>query len=242
MPRRLRRAERRAERAKQVGNGRYCRPLGVVAQRAGKMSWRVTRKKHRERMSHSRPRVLLLNAGLNGHGGNTHALLERVREQLEPAADVVLLHLAAQPGYAAMRLELERADGFVIGTGTHWDSWSHLLQRWLEEATPDEGTALWLGKPAAVIVTQHSVGGKGVLSRLQGVLSTFGCAIPPMSGLVYSLVNQSALQAGAPGSDDLWCLEDTAIVAHNLLVALNGRTGYRAWSVDRTRFGARWIE
>jgi hypothetical protein len=183
----------------------------------------------------------MLNAGLNGEGGNTHAVLESARAQLTPHADVVLIHLAANPGYAGFRLELERADSLIVGTGTHWDSWSHLLQRLLEEATPDEGTSLWLGKPAAVFVTKHSVGGKGVLSRLQGVLNTFGCAIPPMSGMVYSLANQAALSSSAPGAEDLWCLEDVAVVCHNLLVALGVKTAFRAWPVDRARFGSRWI-
>lgn len=193
-------------------------------------------------MSTSRRRVLLLNAGLNGAGGNTHAVLEHARHHLAPHVEVTVVHLAANPSYAAFRAELARADALVVGTGTHWDSWSHLLQRLLEEATPDEATALWLGKPAAVFVTKHSVGGKGVLSRLQGVLNTFGCALPPMSGLVYSFANQAALTAAAPGSEDLWCLDDVAIVCHNLLVALDVNSDYRAWPVDRERFGARWIE
>ena len=189
-----------------------------------------------------RRRVLLLNAGLNGAGGNTHAVLARASQHLAPHVEVALLHLAATPAYATFRAELAAADALVVGTGTHWDSWSHLLQRLLEEATPDEATPLWLGKPAAVLVTKHSVGGKGVLSRLQGVLNTFGCAIPPMSGLVYSFTNQAALATAAPGTDDLWCLEDVAIVCHNLLVALGVQSGYRAWPVDRTRFSARWLE
>lgn len=190
----------------------------------------------------SRRRVLLVNAGLNGAAGNTHALLERAGTQLAPHVDVARLELAAGVAYADFRAELARADALAIGTGTHWDSWSHLLQRLLEEATADEGTTLWLGKPAAVLVTMHSVGGKGVLSRLQGVLNTLGCALPPMSGLVYSLANHAALATQAPGTDDLWCLDDVAIVCHNLLVALGVASGFRAWPVDRERFGARWLE
>lgn len=193
-------------------------------------------------MTQSRPRVLILNAGLHGEGGNTHALLVRAQAQLAPHVDPILVSLKTQPSYATFRAELARADALIVGTGTHWDGWSHLLQRWLEEATPDEGTSLWLGKPAAVIVTEHAVGGKGVLSRLQGVLNTFGCAIPPMSGLVYSLANQAALSTSAAGTEDLWCLDDVAIVTHNLLVALGVQAGYRAWSVDRTHFSERWVE
>ncbi len=186
-------------------------------------------------------RVLVVNAGLNGARGNTAVLLARVAAHLSPRVSVVTVTLAEGGGYAAVRRELQQADAFVVGTGTHWDSWSHLLQQMLEEATVDEGTALWLGKPAAVVVTMHSVGGKGVLSRLQGVLNTFGCAIPPMSGLVYSLANQAAIEASAPGTDDLWCLEDVAVVCDNLLTALGLHAAYRAWPTDRARFAERWI-
>jgi len=186
-------------------------------------------------------RILILNAASGGHTGNTAVLLDRAVRQLRPRATVMTLVLASGKSYVDVRKALARCDALVIGTGTYWDSWSHLLQRMLEDATADEGTALWLGKPAAVLVTMHAVGGKGVLSRLQGVLSTFGCAVPPMSGLVYSLVNQAAIQAGAAGSDDLWCQEDVAIVCDNLLAALNPGQPYRAWPTDRRSFGDKWI-
>lgn len=191
-------------------------------------------------MSLSR-RVLLVNAGLNGPPGNTAVVLARLAAHLSPHVTVATITLAEGGGYPAVRRELEQADALVIGTGTHWDSWSHLLQRLLEDATIDEGTALWLGKPAAVVVTMHSVGGKGVLSRLQGVLNTFGCLIPPMSGFVYSLANQAALATAAAGTDDLWCLDDVAVVGDNLLAALGLRTTYHAWPTDRERFADRWI-
>ena len=186
-------------------------------------------------------RILVLNAASGGETGNTAVLLERAARVLRPRANIISLGLASGKSYVEVRKALARSDALVIGTGTYWDSWSHLLQRMLEDATPDEGTALWLGKPAAVLVTMHAVGGKGVLSRLQGVLSTFGCAIPPMSGLVYSLVNQAAIRSAATGSDDLWCQEDVAIVCDNLLVALNPGQPYRAWPTDRRSFGDKWI-
>lgn len=124
---------------------------------------------------------------------------------------------------------------------TSRDSWSHLLQRFLEQATPDEGTGLWLGKPAGVVVTMHSVGGKGVLSRLQGVLNTLGCLIPPMSGLVYSAVNQAALREQGPTAEDIWSPDDVAVLCHNLLVPLTPGAAYRAWPCDRRNFARRWI-
>ena len=209
-------------------------------------------------MTSRRPRLFLLNASLAGDAGNTAVLLAELRTHLAPHADITLVTLAASTApadsatpasntawdFATLRPQLTAADGFVIGTGTHWDSWSSLLQKFLEDATPAEGTALWLGKPAAIIVSEHSTGGKSVLSRLQGVLVTLGCTIPPMSGLVLS---RAALLAAHHAPDDaatrdLWCREDLAVIAHNLLEATQGTHNWRVWPVDRTDFAARWLE
>jgi chromate reductase len=217
-----------------------------------------------------RPRLLLLNASLAGDTGNTAVLLTRARRLLARRATVESLTLAPRPDAvisqpsalnARLRLgtglspqllaALSRADGLLIGTGTHWDSWSSVLQKFLEDVTPTEGTALWLGKPAAVVVSEHSTGGKGVLSRLQGVLVTLGCAIPPMSGLVLS---RAALLATEHAPDpattnDFWCEADLRVVCHNLAEAARvtrpGATPahprWRTWPVDRRDFAARWI-
>lgn len=188
-----------------------------------------------------RPRLLVLNAALNGTAGNTAAALAHLAAHLAPHAHLDLLPLATAPAdWAAWHPRLAAADGFVFGTGTHWDSWSSLLQRFLEAATPAEGTAVWLGKPAACVVTEHSVGGKAVLSRLQGVLTTLGCVIPPMSGLVLSRVGQSA-RADPGTSDDCWSTDDLAIVAHNLLTAAHGSRDWRTWPVDRGDLTTRWL-
>ncbi len=214
-------------------------------------------------MKTRRPHLLLLNASLAGANGNTAVVLERIRQTLARRATVEVVTLAARPEkggvedarssdarLSALRSQLADADGFLIGTGTHWDAWSSVLQKFLEDATPLEGTGVWLGKPAAVVVTEHSVGGKGVLSRLQGVLVTLGCSLPPMSGLVLS---RAALLAGKhdpEAAKDFWCEEDLAVVAHNLAeaarVTLPGakpaRPRWRTWPVDRKDFRARWVE
>ena len=218
-----------------------------------------------------RPHLLLLNASLAGDAGNTAVLLARARHHLTRRATVESLTLAALPARTSvadsqlstlssqlpasfnpqLRSALTRANGFLIGTGTHWDSWSSVLQKFLEEATPHEGTALWLGKPAAVVVSEHSTGGKGVLSRLQGVLVTLGCTLPPMSGLVLS---RAALLAAQHAPDpattsDFWCEADLRVVCHNLAeaarVSLAGAQPplprWRTWPVDRRDFAARWL-
>lgn len=188
------------------------------------------------------PSVLILNASLGGDTGNTAALLHRARDLFGIAGARVLSATFANDGdYGHVRPKLLEADAFLFGTGTHWDSWSHLLQKFLEDATPDEATDLWLGKPAGVIVTMHSVGGKAVLSRLQGILNTFGCSLPPMSGLVYSQVGQAAKAAGDSVVTDIWIPEDVEVVCHNLLASLTPQPVYRAWPVDRRDYAARWI-
>lgn len=207
-----------------------------------------------------RPHLLLINASLAGEAGNTAVLLAQARRLLARRATVESLTLVALPSGSVSQLSalnpqllaaLQRADGFLLGTGTHWDSWSSVLQKFLEDATPHEGTALWLGKPAAVVVSEHSVGGKAVLSRLQGVLVTLGCTLPPMSGLVLS---RAALLAAKHAPDpattsDFWCEADLRIVCHNLAeaarVSLAGakppRPRWRTWPVDRRYFSARWL-
>jgi len=218
----------------------------------------------------SRPHLLLLNASLAGDAGNTAVLLAHARRLLVRRATVESLTLAPRPDAAVshvsalnarLRIDtglspqllaaLARADGLLIGTGTHWDSWSSVLQKFLEDATATEASKLWLGKPAAVVVSEHSTGGKGVLSRLQGVLVTFGCSIPPMSGLVLSRAAFLAVQhAPNPAkTSDFWCEDDLRVVCHNLAEATRvtlpaakpPKPRWCAWPVDRRDFAARWI-
>lgn len=189
-----------------------------------------------------RPRLLILNAALNGRAGNTAVLLNRAAAAWREQAEVVEVVLAEMEGYATVREAMLAADGFIIGTGTHWDSWSSLLQKLLEDATDDEGRPPWFGKPAGVLVTMHAVGGKQVASRLQGVLSTLGCLLPPMSALVYSYANQLALRVPGAETGDLWRIEDVDIVAWNVLTAARKQGDYRSWPVDRERTAEKWIE
>lgn len=191
------------------------------------------------------PRVLVLNAALGGDAGNTARALALLAGHLAGRAEVERAALAgpAARDFAALAPALRSADAIVIGTGVHWDSWSSALQKFLEDATPAEATALWVGKPAAVVVTEHSVGGKAVLSRLQGVLATLGCELPLFSGVVLSQAAQLA-RAGHPSggaADDLWSPEDLAVVAHNLAHAAARRSAaWRAWPVDRRDYAAVW--
>ncbi len=137
---------------------------------------------------------------------------------------------------------MAQADGFIFVTGTYWDSWGSPLQTFLEQVTELEGTSAFLGKPAVVMVLNHSVGGKGVLSRLQGVLSTLGCLIPPMSGIVYSWVNEQILKRKSQAAKDLWSLEDLEDIFENFQKSLESKVQWKSWSVDRKDYRKIWLQ
>lgn len=196
--------------------------------------------------------MLIINGSLGGANGNTARILASFRRLLElDHVTVNEFHLTERaPSFE----DLAAADGFVFATGVYWDSWSSVLQKFFESSTPLEGANCWFGKPVAAIVTMHSVGGKEVLSRLQGVLNTFGLYFPPMSAMTYSLANQMALQVSldqnATRQDtefekDLWCLDDLAVLATNLKLAAQNRTekatNWRSWPVDRSDPSRVWF-
>lgn len=197
-----------------------------------------------------RPRILLLDASLAGPGGNSSRLLALLSPRLSPHAelDPAALSGPRAADFAALAPRLRAADAFVFATGTHWDSWSSALQKFLEDATPAEASELWLGKPAAVLVTEHSVGGKAVLSRLQGVLVTLGCSLPPLSGLVLSRAAHAARRhapdaSATEAAEDYWSPDDLDVVAHNLLSAARApRPVWHAWPVDRRHFDRPWLD
>ena len=185
--------------------------------------------------------VLIVNAGLAGSDGNSQVVVEHCVSTLRARAvphECVVLRDAA-PGYVPAALE--RAERLVFVTGTYWGGFSSLLQQLLEELTPTEASELWLGKPASVLVTAHQVGAQSVLFRLQGLLVTLGCLLPPLSGVVISKVGE-ALRARAPElCTDVWGLEDVATALHNLLAMPYAPSTFRAWPVDREHYAERWL-
>lgn len=196
-----------------------------------------------------RPHLLIINGSLGGETGNTAQVIARMKEEFTARAEIEVLTLVLKPSIEDIEKKLLVADGFVFATGTYWDSWGSPLQSFFENATSFEAGDVWLGKPAAALMTMHSVGGKEVLSRLQGVLSTLGVLIPPMSGLAYSLTGHLALQG--PKSDfqnDIWQLDDLRVVASNLLLACEMRAdaktknlAFQPWPVDSSDPYRRWL-
>ena len=187
------------------------------------------------------PPIIILNASRMGENGNSHVLSQLALEHLPQAEYVVLKDHLTPVGIEELLRLIQKSGGVLMVTGTHWDSWSSVLQHFLEAITPTEGTAVWLGKPIGIIVSEHSTGGKGVLSRLQGVLVTFGCLIPPMSGIVYSLAGQNTVEGDHQGAADVWCRDDVRTLCHNLTLAAQLSIPWESWPVDRKDFEQVWV-
>ena len=191
--------------------------------------------------------ILICNGSLGGDEGNTQKVIAEAQKRiLDKDALVEVVHLKALLEKTLTMHELikkmSHADGFIFTSGTYWDSWGSPMQYFLEAATEFEASDIYMGKPAAVMITMHSVGGKGVLSRLQGVLNTLGFTIPPMSGLVYSLATQLAMESESSFSEDFWSMDDVDTITHNLLVSLNNNKNYRSWPVDHKDPKRIWIK
>lgn len=185
--------------------------------------------------------ILIINGSPSGASGNCQRLIKIIQKSLPKSAKTKVIHLVNLK--KTPHKDIQQASGFIFVTGTYWDSWGSPLQKFLEDATDLEGTSAFVGKPAAVFILNHSVGGKAVLSRLQGVLSTFGCLIPPMTGMVYSLVTSLALKnsKSLKHKDDFWTLDDIDMILENLELALHIKTKWKAWPVDRKNFRKNWL-
>lgn len=179
------------------------------------------------------PSILILNGSPQGKKGNCAVLAKKIVSLLPSSSSAKILTLASAKESASAKQQLKKADAVIFLTGTYWDSWGSPLQKFLEDITDLEATPALLGKPCAVFVLMHSVGGKGVLSRLQGVLSTMGLLIPPMSGMVYSLAADLAMKAGSHDQEaDFWQLSDISRILKNLLIGTQIKVSWTTWPVD----------
>lgn len=191
-------------------------------------------------------KILIFNASPTGDKGNCAKLIKKnILPSLAKSVKAEVVHLAKLKNNKKLAQSIQKASGFIFVTGTYWDSWGSPLQKYLEEMTDLEGTPAYLGKPAAVVILNHSVGGKSVLSRLQGVLVTLGCMIPPMSGMVYGLNTDLALKnsgkAKSSHQDDFWSLDDLQLILENLVRSLKIEVVWAQWPVDRKNFKKLWL-
>lgn len=194
-------------------------------------------------------KILIFNASPEGSKGNSNELIKKnILPSLAKTVKTEVVHLANLKNPSANKKLLKsihEASGFIFVSGTYWDSWGSPLQKYLEDMTHLEGTSYYLGKPAAVVILNHSVGGKAVLSRLQGVLVTLGFMIPPMSGMVYGVNTDLALKKArsmkSSHQDDFWSLDDLQTILENLLLSLKIEIDWASWPVDRKNFKRVWL-
>lgn len=187
-------------------------------------------------------KIVLFNGSPQGRKGNCQKLIHQIQKSLKSQASLEVIHLSEKRSLKPVLEKFKAADGFIFVTGTYWDSWGSPLQKLLEDMTALEGCVDLLGKPCAVFVLMHSVGGKGVLSRLQGVLSTMGFLIPPMGGMVYSLASDLALKnSKSSHKDDFWALDDIHRILKNLLLSLEIKVAWQVWPVDSKNFRKLWL-
>ena len=186
-------------------------------------------------------KILVLNGSPQGEKGNCQAFIKKYLKG--NSSDKVSTITLAKPKARTQALkEILKADAVVFISGTYWDSWGSPMQAFFEDLTALEGHPELIGKPCACIVLMHSVGGKSILSRMQGVLNTMGFLIPPMSGLVYSLVNQLAAKTKSNHAPDFWSPEDWFAILENLRVAQNQKAQWKAWPFDNKDPRRIWLK
>ncbi|WP_347358711.1 NAD(P)H-dependent oxidoreductase [Bdellovibrio sp.] len=186
-------------------------------------------------------KILVLNGSPSGDKGNCALWIKALKKLFPKTASLDVIHLASSGYGSSLKKKITDADAMIFVTGTYWDSWGSPLQKLLEQMTDLEGTEALMGKPVAVFVLMHSVGGKGILSRLQGVLSTMGFLIPPMSGMVYSLVSDIALKSPSSHAKDFWQKEDAELIVENLLKACDLNVQWAHWPVDKKDPRRKWL-
>ena len=188
-------------------------------------------------------RLLLLEGGVRGAQGDSARALALLGAHAAASFHLDTLGLTEFTGTVEQLVaRAQAADALAVGTGTYWGSWGSPLQRFFEVMTPHEMTPVFLGKPAAAVVTMDSVGGADVGMRLLGVLGLFGCAVPPAALVVLSRVGLQAKARRDRDGDrdgdrdrDVWGEDDLRTVADNLARAAEAHTAYVGWDVEPGR-------
>lgn len=180
------------------------------------------------------PRLLLLNGSVRGAAGNTARLLALARTAIGTRATLEEVVLADYRGSVQSLVDMVTgADGLLLGTGVYWSNHGSPVQRFLEVMTAWEATPVFVGKPAAALVTMDSVGGSDVAARLLGALNLLGCTVPPFGAVVLSRLADATGEL--VNQQDVWQRDDVALLADNLLRAAAERhTAWGTWAVRTT--------
>jgi len=179
--------------------------------------------------------LTIVNGSIGGKNGNTASLIQKIRKKINKIYKTIkikILHLHKDFFWPKVRHVIKESDALIFCTGTYWDSWGSNMQQLFEKMIEIEGKKHLLGKPAGVIVTMHSVGGKEVASRMQGVICSMGCVLPPFSAFAYSYADHVAHQSRYLGKkllDDVWHIEDLESFLYNIIAYANGTKDWRVW-------------
>ncbi len=178
----------------------------------------------------SGPSIIVINASSSGIDGNTEIILKKISN------DLGCRHVSLKDNtYAQLRTKISNAKGIIIGTGTYWSNYSHYLQKFLEDATDDELSEVFLGKPVALVVTNQSTGGMNVISNLMSTLNLLGCLIPPLSCILYSQSVHGST------NKDFWRIDDYKVMLHNFLQYVDDDKQLRVWDIDDENYKTKWI-
>ncbi len=69
-----------------------------------------------------------------------------------------------------------------------------------------------------------------------------GFLIPPMSGMVYSLVSDIALTSKHPHAEDFWQKDDAELILANLIKACELKVAWETWPVDKKDPKRNWLK
>jgi NAD(P)H-dependent FMN reductase len=197
-----------------------------------------------------KPNLLIINGSRHATKGQSGLISRHLKNNYKNDFKFEELVLMQQKNKKIWHKKLSNADAFIFISGTYWDSWGAPLQYFFEETTAWEATDVWLGKPVAVIVSEHSTGGKHVLSTMQGVLNTLGLMIIPLGGVVISknntlLARQLTKTKMARELEDFWGPADIAPLMQNLkqtsTLTSRLKIKWQSWRCDRKDFSKTWL-
>ena len=177
-------------------------------------------------------KLLILEGGIHGRAHNCGEIVKALLE-LSPFEKTDVVYLSEG---MPLERDIVEADAWLLLTGTYWDSCGSIMQKFFEDFTHLECKPEIMGMPAGVITMNHCVGGKAVLSRLQGVLSCMGFLIPPLTGMV---ISRDSINSD---SEDSWSLADIDTVLKNLQIASMYHIPWKTWPVDRGDFEKTWVD
>lgn len=181
--------------------------------------------------------ILIINGSIRGKKGNSHEIALYIKKYLEKEHNTnAHIYNLTQPKYSIKEVYelLEKTDAFIITSGTYWNNFSSVLQRFIEVCTPFENTKAFLGKPIATVISMDSVGGIEVANKIISSFSGLGCWAPPCSSIILSRLGQFAVQQTkeweVDPNEDVWRLEDVEILTDNLIVASQiNRDIWKVW-------------